>query len=97
MQRAAFALLLVCASSAALAKNVATHEAAAPTDSGSSDVQEVDSTTADKPVPPKVPASAHYVKPAAPAPHVDVDGTDGDTMPHAYFGKWHSFLPGMFR
>jgi hypothetical protein len=108
LQRVAFALLLVCISSAALAKNAVLHEAATA-DSGSSnnssDAQEPDATAAslDKieqtraAAPPTNPV--RYAKPAA-APVVrnnDVDGSEVDVMPRAYFGKWHSFLPGMFR
>jgi hypothetical protein len=96
MQRVTFALLLVCASSAALAKNVVTHEATATADSGSTDVQDVDNTSVVKPDPPKA-STNRNVKSSASAQPVDMDNSDADPMPRAYFGKWHSFLPGMFR
>ncbi|GAB2493229.1 hypothetical protein GCM10027084_02460 [Pseudoxanthomonas sangjuensis] len=95
MQRAAFALLLACASTAALAQNG--HNASA--DGSGACPQDADATAGtDKPGPAKAAATrGKYAKPATPAARSDGGSSDGDNLPRPHAGKWHSFLPGMFR
>lgn len=95
MQRVAFALLLACASPAVLAQNG--HDAS-PDGSGCV-VQDADATAGiDKPGSAKAPANrSKYAKPATPAARGDGGSSDTDNLPRPHAGKWHSFLPGMFR
>ncbi|MFT3754680.1 MAG: hypothetical protein QM769_01820 [Pseudoxanthomonas sp.] len=97
----ALALLLACASTPLLARTALDEHATSSTACPQEEVAAI-VTDSNAPTPPRpaTPARNKYVKPASPAARSQTGGggeSDGNSLPRARNGKWHSFLPGMFR
>ncbi|MFT4256322.1 MAG: hypothetical protein QM599_05100 [Pseudoxanthomonas sp.] len=98
----ALALLLACASVPLLARTALDEQ---PANGGACPQEEVAAIVTDgnTPAPPRpaTPVRNKYAKPATPAARSQTTGgggeSDGVSLPRARNGKWHSFLPGMFR
>ena len=95
LKHVGFALLLACASASAMAQNgrntSANGEGACP------QTPETTEAAAPKPGAKASAARAKYAPPATPAVRNGGGGEGDGTLPRNNAGKWHSFLPGMFR